>query len=153
MVGASSVASGKSMTTVAANFASCFQGSRLMQKANTRPCSFKRSVATSLYKAMLSPTERWLPTVNSSCEQFVLQSSHPLLLLSRDIIESGQMQQSVQQIQLNFGREVAVKNPRLSRGRLGADDDFTMLKCEHVGRARETAKFFVQRCHSSVARD
>jgi len=63
------------------------------------------------------------------------------------------MQQAVQQIQLNFGYEVAVKNPCLSCGRLGADHDFTVLKCEHVGRAREAAKFFVQRRQSSVAHD
>src|SRR5437762_4586377 len=43
IVGASRVARGKSITSVAANFASCFRSSWLMEKVTTRPCSFKRS--------------------------------------------------------------------------------------------------------------
>jgi hypothetical protein len=43
IVGASNVARGKSISGVAANFASCFPNSRLMEKVTTRPCSFKRS--------------------------------------------------------------------------------------------------------------
>jgi hypothetical protein len=43
------------MTNVAENFDFCFRGSRLMQKANTQPCSFKRSVAASLCEASRRP--------------------------------------------------------------------------------------------------
>jgi hypothetical protein len=53
------------------------------------------------------------------------------------------MQQSVQQIKPNFTSERAAKHFRLSRSRLDADDDFTVPKGEHVGRASQAAKFLV----------
>ena len=55
------------MTSVAENFASRFPGDPLMEKVNTRSCSFKRSVAASLCEAMPSPTGRRLQAVNSGC--------------------------------------------------------------------------------------
>jgi len=75
---------------------------------------------------------------------------HSLALARFHVIKAGQMEQSMQQIQLQFTHEVAMQNPRLSRGRIRADHDFTVLKCEDIGRAWNAAEFFVQRGHSPI---
>jgi hypothetical protein len=76
-------------------------------------------------------------------EQFTLQLQHLFPLARRNVIESREMQQSMQQIKPNFTSERAAKHLRLSRGRLDADHDFTVPKGEHVGRAGQVAKFLV----------
>ena len=76
-------------------------------------------------------------------EQFPLQLQHLFPLARRNVIESREMQQSMQQIKPNFTSERAAKHFRLSRGRLDADHDFTVPKGEHVGRASQAAKFLV----------
>ena len=76
-------------------------------------------------------------------EQFPLQLQHLFPLARRNIIESREMQQSMQQIKPNFTSERAAKHFRLSRGCLGADHDFTVPKGEHVSRIGQAAKFLV----------
>jgi len=76
-------------------------------------------------------------------EQFPLQLQHLFPLARRNVIESREMQQSMQQIKPNFTSERAAKHFRLSRGRLDADHDFTVPKGEHVGRGGKATKFFV----------
>jgi hypothetical protein len=72
-----------------------------------------------------------------------LQLQHLFPLARRNVIESREMQQSMQQIKPNFTSERAAKHFRLSRGCLGAHHDFTVPKGEHVGRAGQAAKFLV----------
>jgi len=52
---------------------------------------------------------------------------------------------------LNLGGNVGAKHSRLHRGRIRADHDFTMLKCENIGRAWNAAELFMQGGHSPIA--
>jgi hypothetical protein len=61
------------------------------------------------------------------------------------------MEQPMQHVQLNLSGDVGVKHSRLRRGRIRADHDFTVLKCEDIGSARNAAEFFMQRGHSPIA--
>jgi hypothetical protein len=61
------------------------------------------------------------------------------------------MEQTMQQVELNFRGDARVKYSRLTRGGVRADHDFTVLKGQHIGGAGDAAEFFVQRCHSPVA--
>jgi len=52
---------------------------------------------------------------------------------------------------LNLSGDVGVKHSGLRRGRIRADHDFTVLKCEDIGSVRNAAEFFMQRGHSPIA--
>ena len=69
----------------------------------------------------------------------------------RGVIKPREMEQPMQHVQLNLSGDVGVKHSRLRRGRIRADHDFTVLKCEDIGRARNAAKFFMQGRHSPIA--
>jgi len=69
----------------------------------------------------------------------------------RGVIKPREMEQPMQHVQLNLSGDVGVKYSRLRRGRIRADHDFTVLKCEDIGRARNAAKFFMQGRHSPIA--
>ena len=83
--------------------------------------------------------------------QFSLQLKHAPALGWRRVIKAGEMKQSMQEVKLNFRGDVRFKCSGLAGGGLRADDDFTMLKCKHVGGAGYAAEFFVQRGHSPIA--
>jgi hypothetical protein len=68
----------------------------------------------------------------------------------RGVIKPREMEQPMQHVQLNLSGDVGVKYSRLRRGRIRADHDFTVLKCEDIGRAWKAAEFFVQRGHSPI---
>jgi hypothetical protein len=99
-----------------------------------------RSTASAAYR---SAAELTSADLTQEKEQFPLQLPHLFPLARRNVIESREMQQSMQQIKPNFTSERAAKHFRLSRGRLHADHDFTVPKGEHVGRASPAAKFLV----------
>jgi len=44
-----------------------------------------------------------------------------------------------------------MKYSRLRQGRVRADHNFTVLKCEDIGSAWNSAEFFMQRGHSPIA--
>jgi hypothetical protein len=52
---------------------------------------------------------------------------------------------------LNLSGNIGVKHSRLRRGRIRADHDFTVLKCEDIGSARNAAEFFMEHGHSPIA--
>jgi hypothetical protein len=52
---------------------------------------------------------------------------------------------------LNLSGNVGAKHSRLHRGRIRTDHDFTMLKCENIGRAWNAAELFMQGGHSPIA--
>ena len=83
--------------------------------------------------------------------QVTLHPLHAPAFGWRRVIKSCQMEQAVQQVQLHFSDDAAVKYSGLRRGRIGADHDFTVLKCEDIGGDRNAAEFIVQRSNSPIA--
>jgi hypothetical protein len=71
----------------------------------------------------------------------------------RRVIESREMEQAMQHVQLNLRGKIGVKDSRLRRGRIRADHDFTVLKCEDIGSVGNAAESFMERGHSPIAHD
>ena len=57
----------------------------------------------------------------------------------------------MQHVQLNLRGDVGSEDSRLRHGRVRADHDFTVLKCENIGRAGNAAELFMQSSHSPIA--
>ena len=51
---------------------------------------------------------------------------------------------------MNLSGDAGVKHSRLRRGRIRADYDFTVLKCEDIGRPRNAAEFIMQGGYSPI---
>jgi hypothetical protein len=62
----------------------------------------------------------------------------------RLVIESEQMQQTMYDVQLKLARERSFKHTSVSFGCLNADENFTVLKRQHVSRTRSAEKLPMQ---------
>lgn len=63
------------------------------------------------------------------------------------------MQQTMQNVESHLAFDIDAIGARLSRSGRRADDDFPVLEGEHIGRAGDAAKLFVQLRHALVAHD
>jgi hypothetical protein len=73
----------------------------------------------------------------------LLPSLHPSSTGSRPIIESVQVQEPVDEIKLKLVFECGAKLSRLSSRSFRADENFAVLKRDHVGRARLIEKLSI----------
>src|SRR5205814_3843954 len=69
------------------------------------------------------------------------------------IVEPVQVEQTVDDVQAQLARESVSESLGIAARSLGADKDFAVLKCDHVGRSRFIHELSMQRCHLAIRDD
>jgi hypothetical protein len=69
------------------------------------------------------------------------------------IVESVQVEQTVDDVQAQLAREGVSEPFGITTSSLGADSDFAVLKRDHVGRPRFVHELSMQRCHPAIRDD
>ena len=69
------------------------------------------------------------------------------------IVEPVQVEQTVDDVQAQLAREGVSEALGITTSGLGADKDFAVLKCDHVGRPRFIHELPMQRCHPAIRDD
>src|SRR5437016_7472407 len=82
-----------------------------------------------------------------------LNSAHPFRVARVSIVKAVEMKQTMHNIELQLAIERIFELPRLPAGRLRADENFAVLKRDHVRRPGFAHEFSMERSNSSIGND